>query len=396
MDAREMRGLEIAKTSRITRSERGWTVPSQSGHGKYLVTENEHELRCNCPDCKFRRHNRCKHIIAVEYVSRKEIDMNGKETVTQNMRVTYSQDWPAYNTAQSKEKTLFMQLLADLCSGIEQKPYTFGRPKIPLSDMVFCSAFKVFSLYSGRRFSSDMKIAEEYGYISKAPHYNSVFNYLQKPEMTTILKDLITRSSIALKSIERDFAADSTGFSTCQFARWFDFKYGRNQDTRIWLKAHLMCGVKTNIVTSVEVTEGKASDIRQFKNLISQTAKNFEIHEVSADKAYSSRENLYLIEETGGTSYIPFKINARPRAGGSILWKKMWHYYNLHREEFLEHYHKRSNVETTMHMIKSKFGSRLRSKTRTAQINELLAKVLCHNICVVIQEMHEFGLRPSS
>jgi hypothetical protein len=30
----------------------------------------------------------------------------------------------------------------------------------------------------------------------------------------------------------------------------------------------------------------------------------------------------------------------------------MFHFYNMHREEFLTHYHKRSNVETTFSMIK--------------------------------------------
>ena len=67
-------------------------------------------------------------------------------------------------------------------------------------------------------------------------------------------------------------------------------------------------------------------------------------------------------------------------------------FYNDNREEFLTHYHKRSNVETTFHMIKSKFGQRLRSKTLTAQINEALCKVLCHNLCVVIQSQHELGI----
>ena len=43
----------------------------------------------------------------------------------------------------------------------------------------------------------------------------------------------------------------------------------------------------------------------------------------------------------------------------------MLEFYNDNREEFLSHYHKRSNVETTFHMIKSKFGQRLRSKTLT-------------------------------
>ena len=51
-----------------------------------------------------------------------------------------------------------------------------------------------------------------------------------------------------------------------------------------------------------------------------------------------------------------------------------------------------SNVETTFHMIKAKFGQRLRSRTLTAQINEALCKVLCHNLCVVIQSFHELGI----
>ena len=76
------------------------------------------------------------------------------------------------------------------------------------------------------------------------------------------------------------------------------------------------------------------------------------------------------------------------------LWSKMFFYYNFKREEFLAHYHKRSNVETVFQMIKSKFGERLRSKTETAQTNEALCKVLCHNLCVVIQSMYELNITP--
>ena len=70
----------------------------------------------------------------------------------------------------------------------------------------------------------------------------------------------------------------------------------------------------------------------------------------------------------------------------------MLEFYTDNREEFLTHCHKRSNVETTFHMTKSKFGQRLRSKTLTAQINEALCKILCHNLCVVIASQHELGI----
>ncbi|OLE52208.1 MAG: hypothetical protein AUG51_19070 [Acidobacteria bacterium 13_1_20CM_3_53_8] len=70
----------------------------------------------------------------------------------------------------------------------------------------------------------------------------------------------------------------------------------------------------------------------------------------------------------------------------------MLHFYLYNQEEFNHHYHKRSNAESTFSMIKSRFGERLRSKTERAQINEALCKVLCHNICVVIQSIHELGI----
>ena len=96
--------------------------------------------------------------------------------------------------------------------------------------------------------------------------------------------------------------------------------------------------------------------------------------------------------------YIPFKSNSKPSGSTygakSTLWTLMFHFYMQHREEFLTHYHKRSNVESTFSMIKRKFGDFLRSKTDVAMLNEALAKILCHNICCLIQAMYELGVEP--
>ena len=72
----------------------------------------------------------------------------------------------------------------------------------------------------------------------------------------------------------------------------------------------------------------------------------------------------------------------------------MFHYFSFKRDEFLQHYRKRSNVESTFSAIKRKFGDAVRSKTDTAMVNEVLCKVICHNVCYVIQEMHELGISP--
>jgi Transposase DDE domain len=167
-------------------------------------------------------------------------------------------------------------------------------------------------------------------------------------------------------------------------------------DNREWVKVHLMCGVETNIVTSVEISGWAAHDSPFFEGLVETTAEYFRAAEVSADKAYSGRANLAAVASIGATPYIPFRENTpEPALTDDSTWVRMYHYYAFNRAQFLPHYHKRSNVETVFSMIKGKFGDAVRGKSDTAQINEVLCKVLCHNICVLVQSIHELGIEPT-
>jgi len=394
MDDRQQRGLEIAALLPIKRSGEMYIVPSQRGKGKYQVDANPQTPHCNCPDFELRQ-SKCKHIFAVEFTVRRETMTIGNAVITsetETVRVTYSQDWTSYNAAQTKEKAYFQRLLHGLCAGISDPEQTRGRPRLSYADMIFSAAFKVYSTVSGRRFMTDLKEAYEGGYLTRLPHYNSIFKYLESADLTPILKSLIIQSALPMKALESDFAIDSSGFSTCQFVRWFDAKYGREMDVHDWIKVHLMCGVRTNVVTSVEISGRHANDVPFLPELVKTTAGHFAINEVSADKAYSTFDAHEAIADAGATPYIAFKKSATGAVGG--IFRKMFHLYCMNREEFLTHYHKRSNAETTFSMIKAKFGGRVRSKSATAQINEVLCKVLCHNICCVIQSMFEFNIEP--
>ena len=79
-------------------------------------------------------------------------------------------------------------------------------------------------------------------------------------KLTLVLEPVVTLSSLPLRCVETSFAPDSSGFSTCQFLRWYNQKYGRETDNRKWVKAHVLCGVKTNVVASVLVSEWSAND----------------------------------------------------------------------------------------------------------------------------------------
>jgi transposase len=395
--ARQQRGLMIAAVSKIKHTSNGWLVPSQSGKGQYRVhLGNESEYtRCTCPDyeenaCK------CKHIFAVEFVIQRENNPDGSTTVTKQVtvttRTTYRQNWPAYNTAQTNEKDQFQVLLRDLCCRIQNPPRAKGRKPMPLSDAVFAITFKIYSTFSGRRFISDLKEAHAKGYISQMPCYNSIFNYLENPALTPILTELIVQTGLPLKAVEVDFAVDSTGFTSSRFVRWFDHKYGIVRQDHDWVKCHLMCGVKTNVVTAVEIHDRYASDAKLMAPLVETTAKNFTMSEVSADKGYTSVNNHNLVAKHGAVPFIAFRSSATGWGGG--IFEKMYHFFRFKRDEFLAHYHKRSNVESTMSMIKAKFRDHVRSKTDVAMKNEVLCKVLCHNICCLISAIYELGINP--
>jgi transposase len=386
MEAREQRGLEIAATRKLLSKGNLWLVPSSVSKQKYIVDPNEGTGTCTCPDYELRQLP-CKHVYAVTYTIRRE-QTTPSGTVTET--ITYRQEWTAYNAAQTNEKDRVAELLRDLCSVIDNPVQKRGRPRLPISDTILCAVMKVYGGMSARRAASDLRDLAAKGLIEKAPHYNSVLNALENPEITPFLRALIAESAAPLSALETDFAADSSGFSTSTYARWYAAKYGREMVMNRWLKAHIMVGTHTNVVTAVEVTGSYVNDSPVLPALLDESAKRFTMKRVSADKGYLAETNVQAIVDHGAEPFIAPKSNTNYRKHAA--WNKMVGYYQYRRDDFLRAYHRRSNVESAFHMVKSKFGSAVRSKTEVAQVNEILCKILAHNLCVLVQSIYELGI----
>ena len=442
---RQMRGMAIAARVPIGKNPLGYTVPSQTldGHD-YVVSVGEGQF-CSCPDFK-KKAQPCKHLYAVEFTREREESTDGVQPVEQTQpvlwrpaeatngihpvaetrpvpigrpkRVPMGKTSKAYNLAQINEEEMFGQLLRELCNTIVQ-PVQRGRGRryLPLSDMVFAAGLKIYSMKSGRRAMTAMRNATERGQMEATPSFTSINRYLAKPELTPLLEALIEQSALPLRAIERKFATDSSGFSTATYDRWLETKWGKKKDKEEtadeeetvekeegewkqrsrWVTAHITCGVETNVVTEAEVTETRDHDINFFESLIRKTAENFEIQEVTGDKAYISQDNYHLIEELGGRAYIPFRKNMRPPLNvgeHDALWAKAYYFYHLYKDDFYARYHKRSNVETVFSMVKGKFGAAVLAKSVPAQINEVLLKFIAHNLCVLIHSIYVLGIEP--
>jgi transposase len=396
MDLRELKALEIAARTKIAFESGYWHVPSQASPSKKYRVSVAAPISCECDDFQLRAQP-CKHVIAVRLVL--ERDYGGKapeiDTNAVPKKPTYKQDWPAYNVAQATEKRRVRTLLQDLCQNLalrerqESKP---GPKPHLVSDCIFAMAYKVYCGLSSRRFSTDLLEAHENGFISKPIPGAKVTAFFEDPYFTPILKSLIAHSARPLRAVETDFAIDSSGFGSTRFEKWYDQKYGVTRTKAVWVKTHIACGVRTNVVTAVRILDKDAADCPQFVPLVKETRRSFEIGEVSADKAYASLENFETVAECGGALYAAFKSNTTGGVGG--LFEKMFHYFEFKRDEYLTHYHKRSNVESTFSAIKRKFGDSVMSKTDAAMINEVLCKILCHNLTCLIQEQETLGIVP--
>jgi len=398
INPRQIKGIDIAKRYTIKEENGTWFVPSASGKStRYKVCLKSN--KCTCADYEFRR-QKCKHLFAVEYKFEQEF-LNELDTLevakVAKQRKSYPQVWTAYNKAQTNEKAQMQLLLAELCKGVGEPAQRNGRPRMPFEDMLFSCVFKIYSTFSARRFNTDLKEAQKKGFIQNVPHFNLISRYLNNEVLTPYLQMLIEESSLPLTAFEKHFSIDASGLSTTGFYTWLHAKHTEPRiiEKQDWLKIHCCVGNLTNVVTAVEVTEKYDHDNNYFEPLVKATSANFEMSEVSGDAAYLSKANMQTAVDVGAYPFIAWKSNSREtEKTGNELWNKLFHYFSLNKEKFLERYHQRSNSETAFSMIKAKFGDSLRSKNRTAQKNEALCKILCHNLCCLIQSIYEFGLKP--
>lgn len=307
----------------------------------------------------------------------------------------YSRDWHKYNLAKTNEKRMFVELLHDLTKIVPEPEYKFGRPPVPIRDFLFCAGLKLYSNYSGRKSVSDYRTAMNAGYISVTPHFNTIKDFLNCPATYDLLSKLLVISALTLKKLEDKYSLDSSGFGTYTTERWNRVKWGKNVRFKDYLKGHIVIGTKTNIICEAEVTPGNFADARQAPAIITKAGTNFKMKEFSADKAYNSKLIFRILNSIGTIPYIPFKKNITevdPEKSPEI-WNNMFLLFKNKGEEWSNHYHQRSNVESTFAMIKRRLGEYLLSKNYTAQRNELLMKFICHNICCLIQAIYTHKIR---
>jgi len=313
---------------------------------------------------------------------------------------TYKQDWPIYARACYQEKLMFLKILKDAVDHLELD-YHYkgnGRPCAYYGDILKSICIKAYHNYSWWRLESELKIARAMGIIQEVNKRSTLANYMQDPKITLLLHKLYKIIAEPLSQIEVYFAADATGISNKYGnARWMKIRHTKEEakHRREYSKLHIISGIKTNVICSAKVTRGNVHESPLFKPLLDDTAKVWNIKEVSADAGYLSRDNVQAIAKIEAAPFIMGKKNVNVPMKSRSSWGLMLRLWKNHQIFFAERYHRRSNVESTFGALKRKYGDFCRSKKPSSQESEILAKIVCFNAAILAESLLSYDLKGS-
>lgn len=253
-----------------------------------------------------------------------------------------------------------------------------GRPPIHLDDRVIFCVQKVL------RGVSCLDSDEFNGYVVgsrmvKQPiHPNTVSDIMNDPALTPILQELVSITALPFIPMEHLAAIDGSGFGA-PGTRWVQVRLDKKKH-KDYVKLHVIIGIESHAILGAIVTPANANDSPQFVPLLKAAADEFNLKEVTADAAYPSRENATVAHILGIKPYIDLKRSTRLDVYGSHPWDKMVCSFRDYTQDYLYHYHNRSQVEAVFSMLKRRIADGIRSKTYIAQTNELYCLCIAHNL----------------
>lgn len=228
----------------------------------------------------------------------------------------------------------------------------------------------------------------------KVPCFKTLSNYRENPLLNNVLDDLIVESSRSLSVVENDFATDMTGIKTKLFSSWFSLRCKKRIRRRDHIAVHISVGVKSKIVTALNVEVKKGRDNVIFREQVDKTAHNFKINEWSGDGMYWAKKNCSKIAAIGGKPYFNCKSSWNGKQDGHPAWKVMNKESRENPKEYKKHYHKRSNVESANMSKKMLHGDKVYSRLTSARINEESLRWINYNINVLNRAKHQWNIIP--
>ncbi|MBC7854861.1 MAG: transposase [Pirellulaceae bacterium] len=391
--------MEISVTRTFTKDDGCWRVlRGGSRHFTHRLVFDPPTYSCTCKEYERTKPRLCRHLYGLKFYlrDRGELPKKGRQSPAKE---TPYRDWPSIYKGMGEKYGEIKRFLFELCRPLQgHMPSELGgRPRVPLSDLVYATVLKVRMQEAQRNMKSVLRDEKEAGRLTVVPTGSCIGRFFWSPEAEPTIRVLLDQTLVPLAGMDTTFAVDSTALPIPRRELWFDSKAGEPRERMQTMKAHGCCGINTHIIAGVQVTQGdrnlgkakKTGDSRQFPFLLSETCKRFRVLEVLGDNAYCSNKNYRIASDAGIrlTSYC--KKSDEGLQGGPFRLAVL--FQRFHPREHQRLYGRRSHIESVNSVIKRLFPGKLFCKEIQSLRIEILCMILIHNLGCLVRAKHEWG-----
>ena len=197
----------------------------------------------------------------------------------------------------------------------------------------------------------------------------------------------LCRKAKLLKKRSKLAAIDSTGMETRHVSSYYTKRCGRHKGHRKhrYPKLSAVCDTSNHLILGIVIDRGPLPDYIEDERTLIEAIKQQPLTTLLGDAGYESeRFHDVCRRDLGVRSIIPTTQRGRPRADGKPL-PVNGHYRRLMHTRFPRNlYGQRWQIETVFSMLKRNLGSSLRARQYHSQAREIRARILTHNLAILL------------
>jgi len=413
-DFRSQRGLALARSEKAsikTLIGTKYLVPSAAGNGSKYVVDTKAES-CSCLDWSrlggHDRPHRCKHIWCVIHVLKladgSELLMPDRPELSREPRKPRKRNDKVMNRCRTLIPYAGPHFCEMLINGLGLRERVIGengRPEVPLRDVFLVALIRAFENLTAGEAVVRAQELWDLGRITltQMPSYNTLLRVFADPDHMPMLHRLLAGSALPLIGLEDTFAMDGTGFGSSVYDHHMTEKHGKDEQKRAptfrhnWVNALLVFGVRTLCVPAAQLT-GRAGESPFLPEMVRRIgAGGGRITRWCGDAAYTAWYNVKAVEEAGAVPFFDWPKGVTGKTHPETL-GRLYQRFLEDQDLYWEHYGQRSLAESGNNVLKTRFGHALRSRKLHAQHNELMLRLVCHNIAQLIQAVEKFDINP--
>jgi hypothetical protein len=229
--------------------------------------------------------------------------------------------------------------------------------------------------------------------LTKVPHFTTLCQaekrLLTKRHADSVFASVLARCRKAklLKKRTKLAAIDSTGLETRHVSSYFTRRCGRHKAHKKhrYPKLTALCDTGNHLILGIMINRGPKPDHIEARGTVDDALRQQQFETLLGDAGYESEGfHCYCRDQLGIESIIPTTQRGRSRDDGRPR-KTNGYYRQMMTENFPKKtYGQRWQIETVFSMIKRNFGSALRSRNYHNQTREIRARILTHNIAILL------------